>query len=86
MGSGDLQIKCKHVKAHTHGRLLAIIRDNSIFIKCKHTQCKRWTKLTISFPGIDLDFTKAAITQEFVSKNHRFDVADCPMVTEDACV
>jgi hypothetical protein len=44
--------------------ILLAFEGNSIFVKCRDWDCKRFTKLTFNFPGLKIDFKDAGIVQE----------------------
>lgn len=77
-------IKCVNDEVHKNheGRLLCILDKDCIYVHCKHANCKRWTKLKISFPGISLDFTKAAIIRELLPSDYHFDFDEAVTVVE----
>jgi len=56
------------------GGLLFVLMGNSIYAKCngKSNYCRHWTKLEVSFPGIDLDFGNAALRQSVMPKYFKF--------------
>ena len=81
-------IHCNVAGSHStgKGRILVVLNDNSIIVQCKTNRCRRWIKLSFSFPGINLDFSKAAITKEFLPENYRFNETEAPHMKEASCV
>jgi len=77
-------IKCHNKEVHRTasgtGSILLIIDKGALYMHCKERSCKRWTKVQISFPGITLDFTKAAVVQTLMPEGYHFDVSDAPVV------
>ncbi|MCP4651136.1 MAG: hypothetical protein GY853_13805 [PVC group bacterium] len=71
--------------------MLIVFDGNSIYAKCKGSNnhnCKRWTKIDVDFPGIKIDFEKAALKQTAMPKKFRFemagkDIQHAPIVIED---
>lgn len=66
-------VRCQaeyHLKHNpSGGNIVLMFQGNSIFAKCDRGGCKRWTKLSISFPGVEVDFSKAAFSQKTMPKN-----------------
>ena len=54
---------------HT-GNILVAIGGNSMFVKCGDRGCKRWTKITISIPGIKINLSEAGIIQEVMPQDY----------------
>ena len=52
------------------GNIVCALSDNAIFVKCKERDCSRWTKITISIPGIRLDLSSAGIVQETLPEGY----------------
>jgi hypothetical protein len=77
-------IKCfnkdVHRRSNGEGRILAILGKDAIYIHCGDRACKRWTKIGLLFPGIKLDFAKAAIVQELMPEGYHFDVSKAAVV------
>ena len=72
------------------GGILFVLDGNSIYTICRGDRhsCKRWSKVDVSFPGIKIDFSKAALKQEVMPKNFRFpldgkDIKQAPIIVED---
>ena len=49
--------------------MVLMLDGNSIYAKCNHGNCGRWTKLTFDIPGVKLDFSKAGMVQRTMPKN-----------------
>jgi hypothetical protein len=58
--------------------ILLAFEGNSIFVKCRDWDCKRFTKITVNIPGIKIDFKDAGIIQEVLP-------ADYHLSLEPAC-
>lgn len=80
-------IKCHNKEAHRRssgeGKILAVFGSDCIYLHCKDRACRRWTRLRISFPGIKLDFSKAAIVQDILAKDYHFDFDKAAVVIGD---
>lgn len=81
-------VKCFNEDIHRSysgiGHILMIFdKDGAIYAHCNHKACKRWTKLEISFPGIKLDFSKAAIIQKLMPAGYHFDMDKAAVVFAD---
>jgi hypothetical protein len=77
-------VKCQNSDIHRRskqgGKILMILGDNNIFIQCRDMACKRWTRIGISFPGIKIDFSKAALTQSVMPEGYHFDISPAATV------
>lgn len=62
------------------GKILVIFEGENIYIHCGYLRCKRWTKLNISFPGVKIDFSKAAIIREIMPEGYHFDTEDASTI------
>lgn len=83
-------IRCRNKDAHEYyngiGNILIVFDKNKLYVKCSERSCNRWTELTINFPGINIDFSKALIEQRLVSKGHRFKINNIDKDIERAVV
>jgi hypothetical protein len=84
-----LTIRCYNPNVHKEmqyekgeGRMLAIFRKNFIFLKCGSHHCKRWTRIKIDVPGVNLDFSNVAFTKKIMPKRYHFDTVKAPLVIE----
>lgn len=69
-------VRCKNADVHADegGHILVIFEKNAFYMQCKNSQCKRWTRLEISFPHTEIDFRDAAIVQSLMPTGYHFDV------------
>ncbi|HUX56736.1 MAG TPA: hypothetical protein VMV77_07170 [Bacteroidales bacterium] len=76
-------VRCQaenHLKHNqSGGNMVMILEGNSIYAKCGHGTCQKWTRLTLSIPGVDLDFTRVAYVQETLPKTFKVGNS-CPPV------
>lgn len=72
--------KSIHQRGNGEGHLLCVVGKSELYLHCNDRACKRWTKIKISFPGIHLDFTKAAIVQELMPAGYHFDLLKAAVV------
>lgn len=64
-------IRCaSDVHKKHQGNILCAFEGNTIYIKCNDRDCKRWTKLTLNVPGIEIDLSDAGIVQESLPENY----------------
>jgi len=76
-------VHCHNKEVHRrsgYGNTLLIYDKNSLYVYCRDRACKRWSKVQISFPGISIDFSKAAIIQTLMPKDYHFDTSDASEV------
>jgi len=85
-----LVVKCHNRSVHNtqgkepgEGNILFVARGNSIFIKCGNHHCKRWNRIKISIPGVNLNFSNAAFLQAKMPKGYHFDTTKATVVIED---
>ena len=68
-----LVIKCYnaavHKKAFGEGNILFFMRKNSIYVKCRHCECKRWNRITVNSPGCHLNFSVASFVQTLMPRD-----------------
>lgn len=80
-------IKCYNTNIHRRnngeGHILIILGNDSIYLHCSDRACKRWTKLKISFPGIKINFSKAAVIQTLMPENYHFDINKAAVIIGD---
>lgn len=69
-------IRCRNVKVHPRGtgHILMVYDNDYIYVRCSERSCRRWARIKISFPGINMNFENAAIEQELMPVNHRFKI------------
>ena len=53
------------------GNMMMMLEGNSIYVRCNHGTCRRWNKISVSLPGVNVDFSKAALSQEIMPKNFK---------------
>lgn len=66
-----LVVKCQNRTSHVspwgnllEGNIIAFIGKKSITVRCPDKTCRCWTRLDLSFPGLDgFDLRKAGIVQ-----------------------
>ena len=72
--------RCRNNRVHFRsdgvGNILFVMEGNSIYAKCTDRGCKRWTRMEISLPGVNIDFSNAALIQSLMPKNFKFDIVD----------
>lgn len=85
MNNRKQAIRCRNYKVHKEnkGRLLAVFDGNCIYIHCKNSLCKRWTRIKVQFEGIDLDFSKAAIIQDTLPEGCFFNLESAGAIVGD---
>jgi len=71
-----------HRRSDGVGNILCFIRGDSIFLKCTDQGCKRWTRLLFRIPGVNVDFSQAAIIQRLMPENYRFQAVPATTVFE----
>jgi len=59
---------------HGNGNILLAVQGNKIFVKCRNSDCRRWTRLTIRIPGINIDLEDAGILQEIMPDGYHLDL------------
>jgi len=66
-------VRCRNLNVHQRGgrlgNILCFFSGNSIFIQCSDHGCKRWTRLTLNVPGVELDLSTAGISQQVMPRN-----------------
>jgi len=71
-------IRCRNKEVHRKsggvGNILFVLDENAIYTMCSDRGCKKnkWWKTEISFPGMKIDLTKAALTQTPMPENFSF--------------
>ena len=61
-------IRCTGAIHKSHnGNILIAFNKDSIFVKCQDRDCKRWSKITVNIPGVEIDLSKAGIIQEVMA-------------------
>ena len=73
MATNSVRCQSKYHLDHnpSGGNMMLMIDGDSIYVRCNHGTCRRWTKLTIGLPGVDVDFSKASFKQETMPKNFK---------------
>ena len=72
-----------HQRSEGSGNILCFVRGDSIFIKCTDQGCKRWTRLMFRIPGVNVDFSEAAIIQKLMPVNYHFEATPAKTVIEE---
>ena len=71
-------LRCRNKESHKikngKGKILVVFDGNDIYAYCNDRGCKRWTKITVSIPGININFSNAAITQQVMPDNFKFEI------------
>lgn len=79
-------VRCYNPEVHTlhegSGNILCFIQRDSVFIKCSHQGCNRWTRLMFRIPGVNVDLGNAAIVQKLMPEGYRFDAVPARTVIE----
>jgi hypothetical protein len=60
------------VRHGVEGRILGFLQGDSIYLYCNERSCKRFTRIKFSWPGVKIDFNKAAIEQTLMPEKHNF--------------
>jgi len=64
-------IRCQgSIHTKHEGNILIAYDGNSIYVKCNDRDCKRWTKLTINIPGININLSESGIVQEVLPADY----------------
>jgi hypothetical protein len=64
-------IRCESETHIDHpGNILCAFEGNNLYILCQDRDCKRFTKLTINIPGVNLNLQDAGITQEAMPRGY----------------
>lgn len=85
--SGDYkEIRCQNDAVHFHfkgeGKLLAVIGPDGLYFMCPDRRCKRWFRAKFHFPGVDLNYSKAALSLEMLPKGTRLPAGKMCAVVE----
>lgn len=72
----------KPAKRTVSGNVLCFFERGNIYIKCADRNCKRWTCISFEFPGINIDFTQAAVSQKLMPRNYYFDADNAITIVE----
>ena len=59
---------------HGNGNLLLAFQNNRIFVKCRNSDCRRWTRLTLRIPGININLEEAGVVQEVMPEGYHLDL------------
>jgi len=51
-----------------------------IYIQCRNFKCRKWTELTVGFPGLTYDFTDAAVISEDLPAGYHLDTEPAAVV------
>jgi len=60
------------VKGQTAHNMLLVVDGDCIYAKCPDKGCKRWNRVKITIPGVNLDLSKVAFTQDIMPKGFVF--------------
>ena len=64
-------VRCQgSIHTKHEGNILIAYSGSEIFVKCNDRDCKRWTKITITIPGLKIDLSEAGITQEVMPPDY----------------
>lgn len=80
-------IKCHNPEDHAAtdgvGNILCFVRGDSVFIKCSRSECKRWTRIMIRIPGVNVNLENAAFIQKLMPQGYHFDALPAKTVIEE---
>jgi len=62
-------VRCSNHKTH-NGNILAVVDKGAVYIKCPDRGCRRWTKITLNLPGLNIDLRDAGIMQQVMPENY----------------
>jgi hypothetical protein len=66
-------------KNPTGGGMALVFKGDSIYVRCPDPHCKRWMRLQVILPGINLDFSKAALVHETLPEDFQFGLNQPPL-------
>lgn len=72
----------KTEKRNANGNILCFIEGKSIYLKCSHSSCKRWSKITFDLPGISMNFASAGISIKLMPRNFHLNAEKIPCIIE----
>jgi hypothetical protein len=77
-------IRCQSDKCGKEkSNILFAYDENSIYIKCRDWDCKRWSKLSFVIPGAEIDLSKCGIVHEILPENYHLHIEPgCSTVVE----
>jgi hypothetical protein len=85
-----LVIKCNNTAVHNgkekdpgEGNILIFLRKNSIFIQCSNHRCKRWNRIDIDTPGVNIDFANMSYIQSKMPKDYHFDAVKASVIIKE---
>ena len=58
---------------HGNGNILLVFDADKIYVKCRNSSCKLFTRLTVKIPGINVDFSTAGIVQDTLPPDYHLD-------------
>lgn len=71
MNKSKQVIRCQgHIHTKHEGNIILAYSGSDLYVKCNDRDCKRWTKVTINFPGLKIDLSEAGITQEVLPADY----------------
>jgi len=62
--------------------ILLAYDSNSIYVKCRDWDCKRWNKISFIIPDTKIDLTKAGIIVEVLSDDYHLHIENQPLVVK----
>jgi len=62
--------KCGKEKSN----ILFAIEGNSIYVKCRDWDCKKWSKISFVVPGLEIDLSKCGIVQEALPEDYHLHI------------
>ena len=86
MDNNTSVVRCFNQDTHAQhdgvGNILCFVRGDSVFIKCSHQGCNRWTRLMFRLPGVNVNFSGAAIIQKLMPEGYHFESRPAQTVIE----
>lgn len=55
---------------HEQGNILLAFDRNRIYVKCSNRSCRRWTRITLKIPGLQIDLSDAGIVQDVMPEGY----------------
>jgi hypothetical protein len=77
-------ILCTGDKIQNHqANIILAFGKNTIFVRCNDKFCKRWLRIRVNIPGINLNFHKAGFTQELLPKEYHLHLEQATTVVSE---
>jgi len=74
-------ILCTGEQGNNHqANIIAAFGKNTIFVRCNDRYCKRWLRIRIMMPGLNINFQKAGFVQELLPKDYHLHLKQATVV------